>query len=360
MQSQTRYYHLYSDVIHPTRSTDDGVPTVYEQAENLGGKFTRIVKGLPKDHVANFSPSIVRFNGSLYIAWRSQPEAFGFRYDNKYFYLNGQPNEIYFGMLGSDDASVIGTKKLRPKKHRLSYEDPRLFVGPDDNLYVQFVASTYASKFDSNPNKLFSQPKVVVCWINDKFDAVSAAIPPIGKNLVVSAPEKNWAFFSANNELNCLYSTRPLVVERESGKPIELDTKALDKAAQGCPTFNSTAPIDLGYCYLIFYHWKHMTCTPDGKPYLIYHVGAYLVNKNFTQLTYMTEEPLFTGSLNDRVIEWTDTFGNPVSNQPAVILPFGAFMEGDELVMSLGVNDAFMGIFRTKLENIMRRMRKVD
>jgi hypothetical protein len=85
-----------------------------------------------------------------------------------------------------------------------------------------------------------------------------------------------------------------------------------------------------------------------------------LVDKKFKEITYLTEEPLFTGSLNDRVIEWTDVMGNVVSNQPAVILPFGAFLEGDELVMSLGVNDAFMGIFRTKLENIMRRMKKAD
>jgi predicted GH43/DUF377 family glycosyl hydrolase len=360
MQSQNRYFHLYSDVIFPSKRQDKGVPTVYEQAEALGGKFTRIVKGLPRNNVANFSPSIVSRLGKTYIAWRSQPEAFGFRYDNKYFYLNNQPNDLYIAMLGSDDASVIGTKKLRSKKHRLSYEDPRLFIGPDSNLYVQFVASTYASKYDSNPKKLFSQPKVVVCWINDHFEAVSAAIPPIGKNHVVGAPEKNWAFFAANDELNCLYSTRPLVVERETGPSIELDTKVLDKATRGAPTFNSTAPVDLGYCYLVFYHWKHMTCTEEGKPYLIYHVGAYLVDKKFKEITYLTEEPLFTGSLNDRVIEWTDVMGNVVSNQPAVILPFGAFLEGDELVMSLGVNDAFMGIFRTKLENIMRRMKKAD
>jgi predicted GH43/DUF377 family glycosyl hydrolase len=86
-----------------------------------------------------------------------------------------------------------------------------------------------------------------------------------------------------------------------------------------------------------------MTCTEEGKPYLIYHVGAYLVDKKFKEITYLTEEPLFTGSLNDRVIEWTDVMGNVVSNQPAVILPFGALLEGDELVMSLGVNDAFYG-----------------
>ena len=359
MQSQTRYFHLYSDVLHPIKGTSSGVPTVYEQAEQLGGNFKRIVKGLPAGSVANFSPSIIDHNGSIYIAWRSQPEAFGFRYDNKYFYLNGQPNDIYIGLLGADETSIIAANKLRPNKHRLSYEDPRLFVGPDENLYVQFVASTYASKYDSDPKKLFHQPKVVVCWLNENFHAVNAAIPPIGRNREVGAAEKNWAFFTAEDQLNCLYSTRPLVIERENGGTITLDTTALESATKGAATFNSTAPVNLGYGYLIFYHWKHMTCTPDGRPYLIYHTGAYITDKKFTKVMYMTEEPLFTGSLNDRVIEWTDVFGTPVSNQPAVILPFGVLLEGDELVMSLGVNDAFMGIFRTKLEHIMKRMKRV-
>jgi predicted GH43/DUF377 family glycosyl hydrolase len=360
MQSQTRYFHLYSDVLFPVKGTSEGVPTVYEQAESLGGTFTRIVKGLPEGSVANFNPSIAHFNNSVYVTWRSQPEAFGFRYDNKYFYLNNQPNEIYIGLLGADGKSIIGTKKIRPNKHRLSYEDPRLFIGPDKNLYIQFVASTYASKYDGNPKKLFHQPKVIVCWLNENFQAVSAAIPPIGKNRVVGEAEKNWAFFTANDELNCLYSTRPLVIERESGVSTTLDTQVLEQVTKGCATFNSTAPLDLGYGYLIFYHWKHMTCTPEGRPYLIYHVGAYMTDKKFEKVTYLIEDPIFTGSLNDRVIEWTDYNGTPVSNQPAVILPFGALLEGDELVMSLGVNDAFMGIFRTKLENIMRRLKKVD
>jgi predicted GH43/DUF377 family glycosyl hydrolase len=234
MQTTHRFFHAYSDVLFPVRREIRGVPSVYRQAEELGGKFTRIVNGLPENSIANFNPSVIKHNQNTYIAWRCQPQPFGFRHDMKYFYLNGQPNDIYIGMLGPDDASIIGTKKLRPKKHRLSYEDPRLFKGPDESLYVQFITSTYASRYDKRTDKLFHQPKVSVCW------------------------------------------------------------------------------------------------------------------------------PLFTGSLEDRVIEWTDLMGNPVSNQPAVILPFGAYVESTELVMSLGVNDAFMGIFRTPLENIMKRLKKVD
>lgn len=354
-----RFFHANSDVLYPIKRERDGVPTIYDQAKRLDGTFTRIVRGLPAHNVANFSPSIVKHRGRTYIAWRSQPEPFGFRHDMKYFYLNNQPTDIYIGEL-ADDQTIVGTRKLRPNKHRLSYEDPRLFVGPDDNLYVQFVASTYASRYDNRPDKLFHAPKVVVCLVDDSFEAVQAAVPPIGKNLVKGEAEKNWCFFSRQKELHCLYSTRPLTIERETEPTITVDTSALDEVTRGAPTFNSLPPINLGYGHLIFYHWKHMTREGAGKPYLMYHLGSYIVDRDFTKVLYVDKRPLFTGSLNDHLITWTDYAGNPVSDQPAVVLPFGGYVENTELVLSLGVNDAFMGIFRCPLESILKRMEKVN
>jgi predicted GH43/DUF377 family glycosyl hydrolase len=360
MSTQTthRYWYAYSDVIYPNKREEQGVPNIYAQAENLGGTFTRITKGLPRDTLFNFSPSLVRHENNTYIAWRGQTEPFGFRYDSKYFYLNGAPTDIYIGILAEDN-TIIGAKKLRPNKHRLSYEDPRLFVGPDNNLYVQFVASTYASRFDSKKNTLFQQPKVVVCYIDENLNAVQAAIPPIGNNWKKDQTEKNWCFFSHKNELNCLYSTRPLVIERENGESLVVDTSVLDETTGKTPTFNSTAPINLGYGHLIFYHWKHLQFKPDGMQYLQYHLGAYIVDREFKEILYTTKEPLFSGSLNDKLISWTDYAGTPVSTQPAVILPFSAHLENDELVMPLGVNDAYMGIFRCPLATIMKKMERV-
>lgn len=354
-----RFFHANNDVVFPIRREFDGVPTIYAQAERLNGNFTRITRGLPDRNVANFSPSILKYNEKTYIAWRSQPEPFGFRYDMKYFYLNNQPTDIYIGEL-ANDSTIVGTKKLRSKKHRLSYEDPRLFIGPDENLYVQFVASTYASRYDSNSDNLFHTPKVVVCWVDENFEASYAAIPPIGKNRVKGETEKNWCFFSKDDELCCLYSTRPLVIEHESKKQTVIDTSALDEVTRGCPTFNSLPPINLGYANLILYHWKHLTKSKDGSQYLMYHLSAYMVDKDFTKVIYVDKQPLLTGSLNDHLIVWTDFAGNPVSDQPAVILPFGGYIENTDLVLSLGVNDAFMGIFRCPLEEVMKRMERVN
>lgn len=360
MSTQTthRYWYAYSDVIYPNKRDEKGVPNIYTQAENLGGVFTRITKGLPKDTLFNFSPSLVRHEGTTYIAWRGQTEPFGFRYDSKYFYLNDQPTDIYIGILAEDN-TILGAKKLRPKKHRLSYEDPRLFIGPDNNMYVQFVASTYASRFDAKRNFLFQQPKVVVCYVDENLNAVQATIPPIGNNWNKDKTEKNWCFFSNKDELHCLYATRPLIIERENGEALTIDTTVLDETTGKTPTFNSTAPINLMYGQLIFYHWKHMQYKPDGMQYLQYHLGAYIIDKDYTKVLYATKEPLFSGSLNDNLISWTNYAGSPVSTQPAVILPFSAHLENDQLVMPLGINDAYMGVFRCPLASIMGRMERV-
>ena len=72
---------------------------------------------------------------------------------------------------------------------------------------------------------------------------------------------------------------------------------------------------------------------------------AFVIDKEFKRITYYADKPLFSGSLEDVLISWTDEQGKPMSRQPACLLPFGGFIENDELVMSLGVNDAFNGIF---------------
>ena len=359
MQTTFRFRHVNSDVTFPIKKECEGIPSVYRQAENLKGSFTRIVYGLPEDSVGNFSPSILQHNKNTYIAWRSQPEPFGFKYDNNYYYLNNTPTDIYLGQL-ADDCTVLGAKKLRSTPHRLSYEDPRLFVGPDEQMYVQFVTSKYASKYDLKGKKLFDSPKVAVCYVDQTGEAVSAAIPPIGKNRIKGETEKNWCFFSHEGLLHCLYSIRPFVIEREDKTSITINSDVLENVTKGTPTFCSLQPLEVDEGNLVFYHWKHMTFDKNGQPYLLYHLGVFMVDKQFTKITHVANEPLFSGSLEDTLITWTDYVGNPVSKQPAVLLPFGAFIKDGELIMSLGVNDAFMGILRCPIDEILKKLQEVS
>ena len=98
----------------------------------------------------------------------------------------------------------------------------------------------------------------------------------------------------------------------------------------------------------------------NRRPYLLYSLSAYMLDENLTRVTRMMDEPLFAGSTNDELVTWSDAVGNDVSNQPACILPFGCFIDDEELVMSLGINDSFMGIFRTPVLNVLSLMSPVN
>ena len=355
-QQQLRYQTTlkYTQVPVNIRSKR-GYPTVYQQADDIGGKFSRIYWGLPENSVANFSPCLVNHQGHRLVSFRSQPQPFVFRHDRKYFYYNNTPTEIYIGELTSENA-ISGAKKIRNKPHRLSYEDARLFKAPDDELYLQFITSSYASKWDSSKHTMVNQPKVCVGHL-DEFGEVNDCIyPPVGDNLKPGKAEKNWCFFSEGGRLRLLYSTVPISIRTPGEPDIEIDSSSLKKVVGESPTFNSTAPIDIGDEWLVFFHWKYMAVdTATQRPHLLYHLGAYALDKNFTKITRQCTEALFSGSTNDDLIWWTDCVGTPVSTQPACILPFGGeYVEEDDTIeLALGVNDSFMGIFKCPLVNIL-------
>ena len=53
--------------------------------------------------------------------------------------------------------------------------------------------------------------------------------------------------------------------------------------------------------------------TATQRPHLLYHLGAYTLDKNFTRITRQCTEALFSGSTNDDLIWWTDCVGTPKS-----------------------------------------------
>lgn len=355
-----RYRTVFQNVVmNAYAPTKSGYPTVYEQAHDIGGTFTRIKYGLPEGAVANFSPCVIKHREATLIAWRSQPEPFVFRHDKKYFYYNNTPTDIWVGQMANDE-TIFAPRKLLDRKHRLSHEDPRIFVAPNDTLMCQFVTSTYASKWDSSKHKMLSSPKVCTGAVDEFGNLVDCYFPPVGMNLEPGKAEKNWCFFSDEEHLRLLYSTKPIVIKTPGEEDKVIDSSCLKKVTGDYPTFNSTAPIKVGDEWLVFYHWKHMVSELNRRPYLLYSLSAYMLDENLTRVTRMMDEPLFAGSTNDELVTWSDAVGNDVSNQPACILPFGCFIDDEELVMSLGINDSFMGIFRTPVLNVLSLMSPVN
>ena len=207
---------------------------------------------------------------------------------------------------------------------------------------------------------MLSSPKVCTGAVDEFGNLVDCYFPPVGMNLEPGKAEKNWCFFSNDEHLRLLYSTKPIVIKTPGEEDKVIDSSCLKKVTGDYPTFNSTAPIKVGDEWLVFYHWKHMVSELNRRPYLLYSLGAYMLDENLTRVTRMTDEPLFAGSTNDELVTWSDAVGNDVSNQPACILPFGCFVDDEELVMSLGINDSFMGIFRTPVLNVLSLMSPVN
>lgn len=354
-----RFNNFRRRVLHPlTIPSPTGFPTVYRQAQDLGGTFTRITTGLPDKAVANFSPCIIKDKNAYLIAWRAQPEPFCFRADMKYFYYKNTPTDVYIGQL-LEDNSIHGARKIRSGPHRLSYEDPRLFLAPDGSLQCQFITSSYATTWDASNHTMVRMPKVCVGSVDEFGEVTDCVYPPLGENLVPNKPEKNWCFFSDGEHLRLLYSTLPLVIKSVGESDRVINSECLRQVTGPHPTFNSTAPVKVDDEWLVFYHWKYMAMeTATSRPHLCYHLSAYCLDEKLTKITRMLKEPMFSGSTNDDLITWTDPVGNAISNQPACILPFGCVIEDDDLVMSLGVNDSFMGIFRTQLFELMTLMEK--
>ena len=356
-----RFHSALNSVCYPSRvrSYEHGAPCIFTQADELGGVFTRITRGLPFRSVANFSPCIFEHKGHTLVAWRSQPEPFVFRHDMKYFYYNSTPTDVYVGELLSDDL-VVGAKKIRDKPHVLSYEDPRLFVDGEDNLMCQFITSTYASRFDDTKHKMAKTPKVCVGELNRFGQCVEAFYPEIGSNHIDGGVEKNWCFFNDEGVTRLLYSTMPIVIKTPGEKQKQIDATPLKSVTGDFPTFNSTAPVKIGDEWLVFYHFKFMGRIPtQERPILFYATCAYTLDEKLTRIVRRTPEPVFQGSLEDGLVTWTDVYGNPVSNQPACVLPFGCVVEDNTIAVSLGVNDSFMGIFRMGLNDLLSLMDKV-
>ncbi len=134
----------------------------------------------------------------------------------------------------------------------------------------------------------------------------------------------------------------------------------LQKVTGDFPTFNSTAPVKIGDEWLVFYHFKFMGRIPDQeRPILFYGLSCYTLDAKLTKIVRHLPEVMFEGSLEDELITWTDVQGNPVSKQPACVLPFGATVNDDTLALSLGVNDSFMGIFRMRINDLLSLMETV-
>jgi predicted GH43/DUF377 family glycosyl hydrolase len=200
-----------------------------------------------------------------------------------------------------------------------NYEDPRAIVhrGNVHVSYCNVIAGCYAHQVIVN----LAGNHAIRPQFGNNADCPS-------KNL---GHEKNWIWFSHNDELHFIYQSMPHMVVsiHDSGainkvymSPKMPDSKKEWKFGQHR---GGTPPIKVGDEYFCFFH----SSLPFGNTRR-YYAGAYAFEaKPPFKITRVTKKPILMGSLND--------IKNHAS--PPVVFPCGSHFDGKEWLVVGGMND---------------------
>lgn len=206
------------------------------------------------------------------------------------------------------------------------FEDPRVLVH-EDKIYVS--CATYIHE----AFHLVHQKMLVFDKDFNHIDNIHFKYGFNGLNLRENTGiEKNWTFFVYENKLMCIYKLSPhtvlefdwngnLLTEYITYNSFKLDWK------YGIPR-GGTNPIYKDGYYFSFFH-SHIYW---GNGKRRYFMGHYKFNSIPPfNIIETSNKPILTGNEKDERIY-------PEEN-PLVVFPCGAIMDGDKCLISIGVND---------------------
>lgn len=283
------------------------------------------------DGIDFFNPAIVRRDDGLWLVTRRSEIRPGLKYGfNELMAFACDANHL------PQYGKPVTIERMAGGEH---FEDPRAFFHKG-----RWWLS--ACNFIIFPgNRTWTGAHQIVLEIDDEWKATRRRDPVYGKNsdnlFEQKGDEKNWLWFSHENELYLIYTTWPhLIVHwNDLFLPVEeYRTNVWSPFWNWGEPRGGSAPILVGDEYVSFFH----SSTPwqDGKRQ--YHMGAYAFEARPPfRVTRVTPEPLLSGSLDD---PWAE-------GKPLVVFPCAALYEKNdphgyqgrslhgEWTVSLGVND---------------------
>jgi len=316
-------------------------PLLRVQANNIGGQYGRFT--IPAErHIYHFNPGVMDHAGKRWLVSRK----FFMDYENRWDYRSWMAaREIHSDMtLGPEH--LINYKLRDPRE---SVEDPRCSVA--------FGKQSIAAVAWISPTREHPKQKIVI----------HQSLFQLGKGLEVekivdveyggngpsifhgTGAEKNWLWFDHDGRTYFVYQAEPhIVVEVEDGKVVQ---EHRTHAAMGWTLGairGGTPPIRVGDHYLTFFHssmpWKKI---PRYGVRRVYFMGAYLFEaKPPFQIVASTRERLLTGTWNEPIQEGV----------PAVVYPNGALLDGNQWLITLGVNDCACGWVKIDHSEIEKRL----
>ena len=312
-----------------------GVKLDYPAIESLpefAGKLT--TEELWPEACRTFNGSIVRWNGRLIMAFRIE------RYDAM--------NEIGIGDVGSDFCSFGDAQVVKiPPCPGAHFEDPRLAV-VNGQLYLAFAHVEFGVMTVCRQRIVKLDGETL-----DFAEEVEIQFGRAGAGII----EKNWMPFERENgHLGVVYSQQPHVVV-DVGTRKGFTSSGITEWPLGGYLSGRTPPVrvDPGNvpAYLEFFggHVKHQA--RGGR----YYFGAQLIAaKAPYPIIAATMIPLIWAS------ECSPTLlsSRPGSGHPICIYPAGTVVDGDEVLVSCGVNDSYIAFLRFSLAAILRQMTPVN
>lgn len=298
-------------------------PNVQEQFRLLGGSFRYMdTSALPGNCVHN--PSLISFNEKLFMTLRVQGHK-----GNSAWYA-----ETFFAEV--DENFTISRFSPLIADSSKTHEDARLII-KGDSLFVSYVSDVS-----------YKHGYYCTCVEASSFlpwQLIESPIrPDIDNNKHQDCLQKNWIFFEKDRQFILIDNIDPMSVwdateDLENPTKICQKDKVLQDWRYGQPR-SSTTPIYLEQYskWITFFH-SHLL-TSDGIR--VYFLGALLFDNDFNINGY-TDTPLFVSSPEPTRFLGANT-----------ILPYGCLLKGNDLIMSIGVNDMRAGIGVLPLDSVLR------
>lgn len=280
------------------------------------------IKGL-KIH----NPSLIDFEGKTYISLRVQD----------FPHTPVWHARTYFGEF--IDGQIKNSYQLIDDISR-THEDARLILA-DGKLILSYVTDCTAVGQVYQTRMDFSQPFLP----GEIVTQAETITPAIKTNASSTASEKNWLLFEKNGQKILITDIDPLQLWDATGslekpKLLRAETKPQMIWPYGTPR-SSTNPLFISEWgqWLVFFH-SHLV-TRDGIRE--YFLGALTFNNEFNIQQY-TKEPLLMAHPEPKRYLGANT-----------ILPYGAVIRGDSVLLSCGINDATFCMIMLPLQSIYEK-----
>lgn len=310
-------------------------PSILTQAKRQGFRceFYDFRSG-KTDGVEYYNPALLRRKDGLWLITRKSllhPE------------LTYGVNSLMAFKLDENHLPQYGIPIEVPQSRGQHFEDPR--VCEHDGRY--FLS---ACNFIIHPDRTWTGAHQVLLEVSEEWRVLRRFDPIYGNNgkgvRHNKGDEKNWLWFWHGGELHMIYQTRPHIVTRWDNTCCVAEEFV---TYEGSPNWTmghprgGTAPVRVGDQYFCFFH----SSTPWTHLQRRYHVGAYSFDAAPPfRIRQMTAKPILSGSQSD---PWA-------KGKPLVVFPCAALFDGNEWVVSMGVNDLVSAWLRIPHAKLLKRL----